>query len=77
MTAGSQVNLAANGDELVIVPDGVLWYLPFEALQIDGESVGQPSTSLLAKRRIRYVPTMGLALADGPERLRWATSAWC
>ena len=26
-----------NYKELVVVPDGLLWYLPFEALQVPGE----------------------------------------
>ena len=30
----SNVDLAGNFDEIAIVPDGVLWYLPFEALPI-------------------------------------------
>ena len=30
----SNVDLAGNFDEIVIVPDGILWYLPFEALPV-------------------------------------------
>ena len=40
-------------DELVIVPDGVLWYVPFEALQVQ---VDEQYQSLLSRFRIRYVP---------------------
>jgi tetratricopeptide (TPR) repeat protein len=57
---GSRADFAAKFDELVIVPDGVLWYLPFEALQVpaDGEL-----HSLIRRFRIRYAPTAGLAVA--------------
>ena len=33
LTKESKADLAEVFDELVIVPDGVLWYVPFEALQ--------------------------------------------
>lgn len=48
--------------ELVIVPDGVLWYLPFEALPAPGDQGASP---LLTQLPIRYVPTLSLALNDG------------
>lgn len=50
-------------DELIVVPDGVLWYVPFEALQTTsatGEQ--QPLASLL---KVRYAPTVSLAVPDG------------
>lgn len=43
--------------ELVIVPDGVLWYLPFEAIPLTG--VGG-SEYLSDAVNIRYSPTLGL-----------------
>src|SRR5262249_47148550 len=64
----SNVDLAGNFDELVIVPDDFLWYLPFEALPI-----GKPDKQklLLWHTRIRYAPTAGLAVpyshAQKPE----------
>jgi hypothetical protein len=48
----------ANYKELVIVPDGVLWYLPFEALRITTETGPQP---LLSQIPLRYAPTLALA----------------
>lgn len=48
-------------DELVLVPDGPLWYVPFEALQVGTE---EASTSLIAKTRIRYAPTIALSQHD-------------
>ncbi len=43
--------------EVVIVPDGPIWYVPFEALQAGG----QP---LISKVQIRYVPTISLVGRD-------------
>ena len=51
--------------EVVIVPDGLLWYVPFDALQI---ARGQEFEPLLGKVRLRYVPTAGLANASGLVR---------
>lgn len=55
----SNVDLAGNFDEIVIVPDGMLWYLPFEALPV-GKS-DRPKT-LISQARVRYAPTVGLAV---------------
>lgn len=47
---------------LVIVPDGWLWYLPFDALVTPGAK----GPSLLADRvPVRYGPTAALAVSDG------------
>jgi CHAT domain-containing protein len=62
---GSLVDLSQPFDELVVVPDGVLWYLPFEALQVTVE--GQPQ-SLISRFRIRYAPTLSLCTHQGPLR---------
>ena len=47
--------------ELTIVPDGVLWYVPFEALQVVEDGV---STPLIGKLRIRYAQTISLVPPD-------------
>jgi hypothetical protein len=47
-------------DELVIVPDGFLWYVPFEALQLKVDGQLRP---LISRFRIRYAPTAALATA--------------
>ncbi|MEX0979313.1 MAG: CHAT domain-containing protein [Pirellulales bacterium] len=59
LLARSNVDLAAKFEEIVIVPDGFLWYLPFEAL-----SVGPPDRQrlLISNARVRYAPTVGLAV---------------
>ena len=62
---GNPADFAAEFDELVIVPDGVLWYVPFEALQV---SVKERLRPLISRFRIRYAPTMSLAVWDGRSR---------
>jgi tetratricopeptide (TPR) repeat protein len=47
--------------ELVLVPDSVLWYLPFEALPV---KVGEATSPLLSQVAIRYAPTLSLAIPD-------------
>jgi hypothetical protein len=49
--------------EVVIVPDGLLWYVPFEALPL-GDT--QDKLPLIARMRVRYAPTAALAM---PQRL--------
>jgi tetratricopeptide (TPR) repeat protein len=55
-----EVDLGKKFDELTIVPDGALWYLPFDALQVRADGQLQP---LISRFRIRYAPTAGLATA--------------
>ncbi len=51
----------ATGSELLIVPDGILWYFPFELAQHgDGES----QKNLGDETDIRYSPTLFLAFDD-------------
>jgi hypothetical protein len=47
--------------ELAIVPDGWLWYLPFEALILPG--AGEP-TVLIDRLPLHYGPTAALAVGD-------------
>lgn len=62
--------LPSNGwddlEELIIVPDGPMWYLPFEMLrvpadQLEGEDEEQ---SLLSLTRIRYAPLASMSVGD-------------
>jgi tetratricopeptide (TPR) repeat protein len=63
---GSNLNFAQPFDELVVVPDGAVWYLPFEAVHVgDAKS----SIPLIDKTRVRYAPTVGLAVAARRGRL--------
>ena len=51
-----EVDLGKKFDELVVVPDGPLWYVPFEALQVKVDGQLQP---LISRFRVRYSPTAG------------------
>ncbi len=73
LVAGSKVNFGdGKFDELIIVPDGSLWYVPFEALQVVGTD---KTESLLTRCRIRYAPTMGLATPNAIPRKTTANVA--
>jgi len=62
----------ANYKEIVVVPDGVLWYLPFEALQIPAE---EGTESLISRMSVRYVPTLALVQPDArPHRASMRTA---
>lgn len=56
----SRLDLAAI-KRLTIVPDGVLWHMPFEALQVNFKA-GQ--VTLIDAATIRYAPTIGLAYGE-------------
>ena len=62
---GSQADFTRKFNELVVVPDGILWYLPFEALTVKVDDQLQP---LISRFRLRYAPTMALAIPDGRGR---------
>lgn len=62
---GSQADFTKRFPELVIVPDGSLWYVPFEALQVNADNRLQP---LIARFHLRYAPTVSLAVSDGRVR---------
>jgi CHAT domain-containing protein len=64
--------LPAGLEELVIVPDGVVWHIPFEALLVQNDA-GE-TEPLLRRTRIRYVPTVSLALPDARGRPQAATT---
>jgi tetratricopeptide (TPR) repeat protein len=59
----SRADLNEIPDEVVIVPDGPLWYLPFEALPVGKDDQTRP---LIAKNRVRYLPFASLVVADRP-----------
>ena len=57
-------SLLQNVNKIQIVPDGPLWYLPFELLSLDDEG-----KSLWADRySIAYAPTPGFAVEPGSKR---------
>ena len=61
-----------NIDELVIVPDSTLWYVPFEALQVGTDDATEP---LISRVRVRYTPTIALAIPDQRPATRVAKTA--
>lgn len=63
LSNGAKAEHIDNLNELIIVPDGMLWYVPFEALQLETKE-GQ-TVSLISRLKLRYAPTLGLALPDG------------
>ena len=65
LTANASADAWTPIEELIIVPDGLLWYVPFETLQIDN---GTEKISLIDKVRIRYVPTIACAVPDKRPR---------
>ncbi len=67
----SRADFSKPFDELVIVPDGVLWYLPFEALTVNVDGQLQP---LISRFRMRYAPTMSLATATYQRQLKPAAN---
>lgn len=71
--ANSGVSLARHDefDELVIVPDGLLWYLPFELLPVGQPEKGAQQLRLHDVCQVRYCPTRSLVVGDRrppPER---------
>jgi tetratricopeptide (TPR) repeat protein len=59
---GSRLDLSQPLEELVVVPDGVFWYVPFEAL---GVETGGEVRPLGWRLRVRYLPTASLVVPDG------------
>jgi tetratricopeptide (TPR) repeat protein len=59
LTGGAGAHEWAKYKELVIVPDGVLWYVPFESAPLPLDGMTQP---LLWQMPVRYVPLLSLAV---------------
>lgn len=59
-----------NYSELVIVPDDVLWYVPFEALHADDGLGAGNTVPLVELIPVRYAPTAGLIVPGKPARPR-------
>jgi tetratricopeptide (TPR) repeat protein len=65
LTDGADTDAWAPFREVIIVPEGPLWYVPFEALHVKTSTGSQ---TLLSKLRVRYAPTLGLVNAAGQPR---------
>ncbi len=68
---GAKADFSGGFSELIIVPDGVLWYVPFEALQVEVNGGLRP---LIDRFRIRYAPTASLAVPGSDRRGRSPTA---
>jgi CHAT domain-containing protein len=64
---GSRADFSKPFDELTIVPDGILWFLPFDALQVTAD--GKLKT-LISRFRIRYAPTLSLATSTRTRTMK-------
>ena len=64
--------ILAETRELVVVPDGFLWYLPFELLQVP---TARGRQALIDLTPIRYAPTLGLAVTDPRPPVGGGTTA--
>ena len=56
------IDLTQNIDELVIVPDGPLWYVPFELLPAGSDRGGESRPMLRDVCQVSYAPTRSLAV---------------
>jgi len=59
---GSRADFTQDFDELIVVPDGLMWYVPFEALQVE---MGGQLRPLISRFKVRYAPTASLATPVG------------
>ena len=71
----SNVDLAGNFEEIVIVPDGLLWYLPFEALTV-GKAERAEAADLAGAGPLCADGGPGRSL-HRPRTSRGRTWAWC
>lgn len=62
---GSRADFAANFPELAIVPDGIMWYVPFESLVVEVDGQLRP---LISRFAIRYAPLASLAVPSEAPR---------
>jgi CHAT domain len=62
----SKINFSDDAAEVTIVPDGMLWYLPFEVLPLGADV--KEFRPLLSRSKVRYAPTVGLSTPDRQGR---------
>ena len=59
--------------ELIIIPDGLFWYLPWESFFTDLEA---QETTFGDTMSIRYCPTLSLAFASHVPSIDWGKPVW-
>ena len=59
-------------EEIVIVPDNILWYVPFESLPVPDNADDNKNhlVPMISKIRVRYLPMASLLNFDGPPVAR-------
>jgi CHAT domain-containing protein len=62
LLSSSKVDLSKSFKRLVVIPDGMLWYVPFEALQV---KLGDETKSLIDLVEVTYAPTAAMAVSAG------------
>jgi hypothetical protein len=65
LVAKAKLTLPGEIEDLILVPDGVLWYVPFELFPV---SEDESPAAFVAKCKVHYSPTAGLALAPRGNR---------
>ena len=72
LATNAEPEIWSNIEELVVVPDGILWYVPFESLQVPR---GDKTVSLISLVPIRYAPTISTTIPDKRRPIRLANTA--
>ena len=72
LTDSSKTNLFDGLKELIIVPDGSLWYVPFAALQVGHDGKSEP---LVSKVRLRMAPLVSMTLPGSRGRAIQSSTA--
>jgi tetratricopeptide (TPR) repeat protein len=65
LVEGSRADLLGNISELLVVPDGIAWYIPFEALGGQKENKFQ---SIISTKPVRYLPVLSLTVPGAAGR---------
>ncbi len=74
LVEGSRADLLGNFSELLVVPDGIAWYIPFEALGFQKENKFQ---SVISTKPVRYLPVLSLTVPAGVGRRLAPRTWWC
>ena len=64
--ASSRADFSKSFNRLIVIPDGILWHVPFEALQVKTE--GDKTESLIDLVEVTYAPTAAMAVTAGRSK---------
>lgn len=65
LVGGVRAEDLTNAAELIVVPDGPLWYVPFEMLPVPQDSAG---ARIVNRMPVRYAPLLALGVQTGKQR---------